>query len=90
MMEQMKSEERQLREAERAGPSSSAQLQQGYWSSMQQSLAERTQRLNIVSDSMDRLEETSAGWANDVSKFVEDQKRKAALGCKFSTCILHR
>ena len=40
----------------------------------------RTDRLNIMGDSMDRLEESSAGWAEDVSKFVSDQKKKAVMG----------
>ena len=45
----------------------------------------RTERLNIVGDSMDKLEESSASWAQDVSKFVSDQKRKAVMGGKHKT-----
>jgi hypothetical protein len=39
-----------------------------------------------MGDNMDRLEESSAGWADDVSKLVNQQKRKAVMGCKFSFC----
>ena len=31
---------------------------------------------------MNRLEESSAGWAEDVSKFVSNQKKKAVMGGK--------
>ena len=42
----------------------------------------RTERLNVMGDSMNRLEESSAGWAEDVSKFVNNQKKKAVMGGK--------
>jgi hypothetical protein len=41
---------------------------------------ERTERLNIVDDAMNRLQETSQGWAEDVNKYVKKQKRDVLLG----------
>ena len=49
---------------------------------MQRQIQQRTERLNIMGDSMDRLEETSSSWAEDVNKFVSNQKKKAVMGCK--------
>jgi len=50
---------------------------------MQRQINERTEKLNIVGDSMDRLEEHSSGFAEDVGKFVSNQKKKVLLGSKF-------
>ena len=47
-------------------------------------MQERTEKLNIMGDSMDKLEQQSASWAEDVGKFVSQQKRKAAMGRKYS------
>jgi syntaxin-binding protein 5 len=87
MLEQMRFEERERRQAARGGrpmPGSSSGDDQGeqesYWAYMQRQVQERTDRLGITGDSMDRLEENSSGWADDVSKFVSTQKRKAVLG----------
>ena len=89
MLEQMRSEDRQRQEAARsgAGPSFSAidKQDEGYWAYMQRQVQERTERLNVMGDSMERLEESSAGWADDVSKYVRNQKRKAVMG---GTCRL--
>lgn len=38
---------------------------------------------------MDRLEENSSNFANDVDKFVSAQKRKMALGCKQSPVLIY-
>ena len=92
MLEQMRSEEQQRRAATRlanaagpadaSGPSSSGQ-EEGYWAYMQRQVQERTERLNIMGDSMDRLEEQSSNWADDVGKFVSQQKRKAVMGSMY-------
>lgn len=85
-MEQMKHEERERRQAERQGrsiPPSANSNDEGYWAYMQRQVQERTERLGIMGDSMDRLEENSSNWANDVSKFVSSQKKKAVLGGMF-------
>lgn len=50
----------------------------GAWASRQ--FNERTEKLNAVGDSMDNLQQNSAGWANDVNKFVNKQKRGLVLG----------
>jgi syntaxin-binding protein 5 len=50
---------------------------------MQRQINERTEKLNIMGDSMDRLEEHSSGFADDVGKFVNNQKKKVLLGSKF-------
>jgi len=47
---------------------------------MQRQLQERTEKLNIMGDSMESLENNSQGWADDVSKFVGRQKRGAVTG----------
>lgn len=87
MLAQMRQDERELRKAIREGrapPDGTAAggNEEGYWAYMQRQVQERTERLGIVGDSMDRLEENSSNWANDVSKFVQTQKRKAVMGGK--------
>ena len=56
------------------------QSQEGYWAYMQRQVQERTERLGIAGDSMDRAEEASSGWADDVSKYVAKQKRQMIMG----------
>lgn len=60
---------------------------QGYWTYMQNQLAERTQRLGSVNDGMDSLEQTTSTWLGDVNKFVNKQKKNAVTGGKF--CYLN-
>ncbi|KAF2011663.1 hypothetical protein BU24DRAFT_426747 [Aaosphaeria arxii CBS 175.79] len=50
----------------------------GAWASRQ--LNERTEKLNIVGDSMDSLSQNSASWADDVNKYVNKQKRGMVMG----------
>lgn len=85
MIEQNRADEQQRKIDGRPSPAatSSASQEQGYWAYMQRQMNERTQKLGIVGDSMDRLEENSSGWAEDVSKFVSNQKRKAVMGGEF-------
>lgn len=93
MIAQQRSDEQQRRAAARPGSSSSAasaaaataagQDNEGYWAYMQRQIQERTEKLNMMGDSMENLEANSSGWADDVSKFVGRQKRNAATGCKF-------
>jgi hypothetical protein len=85
MVEQMKFEDQERRKALREGRTPPAQQggsQEGYLSYMSRQVQERTERLGIVGDSMDRLEENSSGFANDVNKYVQSQKKKAVLGSK--------
>jgi syntaxin-binding protein 5 len=91
MIEQLRAEESQRREAGRRGsparagsPGQPAPSDETYWAYMQRQVQERTERLGIAGDNMERLEESSAGWADDVSKFVSQQKRKAVMGCELA------
>lgn len=56
---------------------------EGYWAYLSRNVQERTERLGIMGDGVDRLEENSAGWASDVNKFVAKQKRGLMMGGKF-------
>jgi hypothetical protein len=86
MLAQARSEEEQRRREARSqnqpmSPSSSSTAQNegwGAWASRQ--LNERTEKLNIVGDNMGNLERNSAGWAEDVNKFVGKQKRGFVMG----------
>lgn len=84
MVEQMKLEDQERRRAQNEGrtPPAQGSSQEGYWSYMSRQVQERTERLGIVGDSMDRLEENSSGFVNDVGKYVQSQKKKAILGGK--------
>jgi hypothetical protein len=86
MIEQMKHEDQERRQALREGrappPPDQSGSQEGYWSYMSRQVQERTERLGIVGDSMDRLEENSSNFASDVGKYVQSQKRKAVFGGK--------
>ena len=88
MMQQAQLEEQRRRATARPGPNSSAALAaetkegEGYWAYMQRQVQERTERLNIMGDSMDKLEESSSNWADDVNKFVSNQKKKAVMGSR--------
>lgn len=90
MLEQRRAQEEQLRAEKRSaatGPSSSntsGKEDEGYWAYMQRQVQERTQSLNIMGDSMDKVEESSSSWVDDVNKYVSKQKKKAVMGCKSS------
>ena len=58
------------------------QEQEGYWASMQRAVTARTENLNIMGDTMDRLEHNSASWNQDVNKFVSRQKKNLIMGGK--------
>ena len=47
---------------------------------MQRQVQERTQNLNFTGDKFEDLQDQSSGLAQDVNKFINDQKKKAALG----------
>ena len=91
MVEQARADEHQARLASRApagsaggaGGTAAAPANEGWGAYMTRQLNERTEKLNIVGDSMDQLQENSAGWANDVSKYVGQQKRKAVMGGEY-------
>lgn len=53
---------------------------EGWGSYLTRQLNERTEKLNIMGDNVQGLQEQSSGWADDVSKFVGKQKRNVVLG----------
>jgi hypothetical protein len=59
---------------------SSGASQEGWGEYLTRQLNERTEKLNIMGDSMDNLENQSAGWADDVGKYINKQKRNMLLG----------
>jgi hypothetical protein len=72
-----------------AGPSNprGAGQQEGWGEYLTRQLNERTEKLNLMGDNMDNLQNQSQGWADDVNKFVGKQKRNMLLGAvkgKFS------
>ena len=90
MLEQMRADEDTQRRAARQGISNSpgssrpppGGQEEGYWAYMQRQVQERTENLGLAGDNMDKLEDNSKGWSDDVGKFVSSQKKKAVMGCK--------
>jgi syntaxin-binding protein 5 len=84
MLAQSRADEASRLAASRTPASASTSTAQGSnegWGAyMQRQLQERTEKLNIMGDSMENLENNSQGWADDVSKFVSKQKRGAVTG----------
>ena len=86
MAAQMKADERAQRTGDRQASSSSAssaipgRKDEGYWAYMQRQVQERTENLGLTGESMNKLEDNSTGLADDVSKFVSNQKKKAVMG----------
>ena len=89
MIEQMRAEEQQKRATARSATagssSSSGREEEGYWAYMQRQMQERTESLGLAGDSMDKLEENSSSWTEDVNKFVSKQKKKAVMGSRSSS-----
>lgn len=54
--------------------------EESYWGYMTRNVQERTERLGIMGDSVDRLEDNSRGWSEDVNKFVGRQKKNLVMG----------
>lgn len=86
MIEQMNADEKAQRTAARQASSASSssgappKSNEGYWAYMQRQVQERTENLGLTGESMNKLEDNSGGFADDVSKFVSQQKRKAVMG----------
>ncbi|KAJ2992154.1 hypothetical protein NUW58_g2266 [Xylaria curta] len=68
-----------MEEQARAGPSSSSG-QEGWGDYLTRQLNERTEKLNIMGDSLDNIATSSQKWSEDASKYVSNQKRKMVLG----------
>src|SRR5205814_1773855 len=80
MSRRMIQKQRAADSAQEPPPPPPGSQDEGYWAYMQRQLNERTEKLNIMGDSMDKLEESSSGFAEDVGKFVNNQKKKMILG----------
>lgn len=80
MLDAAMAEQRNARSGPATAGSASAPGQEGWGEYLTRQLNERTEKLNIMGDSMDNLQEQSAGWADDVNKFVSKQKRNIVLG----------
>ncbi|KAI1646925.1 lethal giant larvae like, C-terminal-domain-containing protein [Daldinia loculata] len=63
-----------------AGPSSGSGSQEGWGDYLTRQLNERTEKLNLMNDSLDSAADSSQRWADDVSKYVAQQKRKMIFG----------
>ena len=59
------------------GPSNPSQ--EGWGDYLTRQLNERTEKLNIMGDSMDGLQQQSQGWATDVNKYISKQKRSFVM-----------
>ncbi|KAF6219197.1 hypothetical protein HO133_005022 [Letharia lupina] len=88
VMEQQRADEEARRVASRQPTGSSSRAgrqpperqEEGYWAYMQRQVQERTENLSLAGDNMEKLEDNSAGWADDVNKYVSSQKKKAVMG----------
>ena len=98
MLEQQRADEEARRVASRQAASSSSRTdtrspgrqEEGYWAYMQRQVQERTENLGLAGDNMEKLEDNSAGWADDVNKYVSSQKKKAVMGGKWSVSFVKR
>jgi syntaxin-binding protein 5 len=86
MVAQARADEAAARQAGRAGATGGAGAaggqEEGYWAYMTRQINERTEKLGIMSENVNKLEESSSGWADDVGKFVNQQKKNLVMGGK--------
>jgi hypothetical protein len=47
---------------------------------MQRQVQERTERLGVLGESVNKLEDASASWANEASKFASKTKKNMIMG----------
>jgi hypothetical protein len=78
MMDAAAAEQRAARTGEPVVAGSSSQ--EGWGDYLSRQLNERTEKLNIMGDNMENLQNNSAGWADDVNKYLNKQKRNVVLG----------
>ncbi|RYP10368.1 hypothetical protein DL764_000702 [Monosporascus ibericus] len=64
----------------RTGDGGGGREEEGWGDYLTRQLNERTEKLNIMSDSMDSVAENSQKWADSAGKFVQQQKRKMLFG----------
>ena len=73
-------EARLARSGGAAGSSRAGAGPEGWGDYLSRQINERTEKLNIMGDSMDTLQNQSQGWADDVNKFVSKQKKNILFG----------
>lgn len=54
--------------------------QEGWGDYLSRQAQERMEKLNIMGDSVDKLQESSSSWAGDVNKYVKKRQRGLLLG----------
>ncbi|SPO05232.1 related to SRO77 - polarized exocytosis by regulating SNARE function [Cephalotrichum gorgonifer] len=79
MLEAAAAEQRSAR-AGAAAASAAGGSEEGWGSYLTRQLNERTEKLNIMGDSMDQLQNQTQGWADDVDRVVRQQKRNMLIG----------
>jgi syntaxin-binding protein 5 len=77
MLQQARANEAQARAQGRTG---AAGQEEGYWAYMQRQVQERTEKLGVLGDSVNKLEETSSSWANEASKYAKKTKQNMIMG----------
>jgi hypothetical protein len=82
MIAQARADEAEARRTGRVASSSSGNEEETYWGYAMRQMNERMEKLGTMNDNVNRLEEASSGWAQDVGKFVEKQKRNLVMGGK--------
>jgi len=88
MIEQARADNAAVRKAGRVTSSAAGKDDEGYWDYAMRQMNERMERLGTMNDNVNKLEEASSGWAEDVSKFVDRQKRNLVVGGESHyTCI---
>lgn len=87
MLEAASAEQRAARAGAVAGPAAAASAaaaaaagQESWGQYLTRQLNERTEKLNMMGDGMENLQQQSQGWADDVNKFMNKQKRNVVMG----------
>ena len=80
MMEAAAAEQRAARSGARNVAAGASGAQETWGAYLSRQLNERTVKLNIMGDGMDNLQQQSQGWADDVNKFMNRQKRNLVMG----------
>jgi hypothetical protein len=78
MLQQARANEAQARAQGQTG--AAAGQQEGYWAYMQRQVQERTEKLGVLGDSVNKLEETSSSWANEASNYAKKAKQNMIMG----------
>ena len=84
MVAQARSDEAAARQGDGGRPGTQ---DEGYWEYMTRQINERTEKLGIMGDNVNKLEEASSSWAEEVGSFVNRQKRNIVMGGECSTLL---